>query len=113
MHEFPITQSIVKISSEEAEKHGAARVLEVRIKVGEFSGLVPDCIQSYFDIVSKGTVAEGAVLKIEKIPISIKCEDCGFESGMNLKTFNCSKCGSFKVKITGGREFYIDSMEVE
>jgi len=113
MHEYPITQSIVRISSEEAEKHKAEKVVEIRIVVGELSGLVPECIQDYFDILSKGTPVEGASLKIQKISPKIHCEECNFESDMMPRIYNCSKCGSSKVKIVGGKEFYIDSMEVE
>lgn len=113
MHELPITESIVRIAKEEAEKHNASKVKEIRIKVGELSGLIPDCIQLYFDMVSEGTIVHGAVLKIDKIPIKIRCNDCGFEEELPQRQFNCSKCQSFNVKVIGGNEYLIDSMEVE
>jgi len=113
MHEYPITQSIVRISSEEAEKHKANKVLDIKIVIGELSGLVPECIQDYFDILSKGTIVEGAALKIRKVFPKIHCEECNFDSDMKPRTYSCEKCGSTKVRISGGKEFYIDSMEVE
>ena len=113
MHEYPITQSIVRITEEELEKSKAKKVLEIKIVVGELSGLVPDCIQSYFDILSKGTKVEGAILKIDKRKVNIKCKDCGFESPMDLSRSNCSSCGSLNLKLIGGKEYYIESMEVE
>ena len=113
MHEYPITQSIVRIASEEAEKHKAKKVLEIRIVVGELSGLVPECIQDYFDILSKSTISEGAALKIQKVFPKIQCAECNYESDMKPRVYSCEKCGSNKVKIIGGKEFYIDSMEVE
>ena len=113
MHEYPITQSIVRIASEEAEKHKAKKVLEIRIVVGELSGLVPECIQDYFDILSKGTISEGAALRIQKVFPKIQCIECNHEGDMKPRVYSCEKCGSTKVKIVGGKEFYIDSMEVE
>lgn len=113
MHEYPITLSIVKIAEEELEKSKAKKVLEIRLVVGELTGLVPECIQSYFDIISKETKVFGAKLKIEKRPVNIKCNDCGFESLMDLSRNNCTSCGSSNLKLIGGREYYIESMEVE
>ena len=113
LHEFPITQSIVKISNEEAEKHGAKKITEIRLKVGELSGLMPECIQVYFDMCSKGTKAEGAVLKIEKIPICFKCNICGTECDAAERKYKCPNCGSKDIKVISGNEFLIDSMEVE
>lgn len=113
MHELSITQNIIKISSEEALKHNASKVKEIRIKVGELSGLIPSCIQYYFDIASKGTPVEGALLNIEKIPISIRCSDCNYEGNIKEKSYNCPLCESYNVKIVRGNEFLIDSMEVE
>lgn len=113
MHELPVTKSIIKISSEEAEKHNAKIVKEIRIKVGELTGLIPDSIQYYFDIISKGSKVEGALLKIEKLPIKIRCNECSKEVEAKVGTYSCSACGSMNIKIIGGNEFYIDSLEVE
>jgi len=113
MHEYPITLSIVRITEEELEKSKAKKVLEIKLVVGELTGLVPECIQSYFDIISKGTTVEGAILKIEKKSVNIKCNDCGFESLMKLSKNNCLSCGSSNLKLSGGKEYYIESMEVE
>lgn len=114
MHELPVTESIVRIAVEEAEKHNVKKINEIRIKVGELSGLVPECIQHYFDIVSEGTKVHGAKLVIFKIPITMKCLDCGFDG--ETKSFQenkCPVCGSSSMKMSGGNEFYIDSMEVD
>lgn len=113
MHELAITQNIIEISSEEAEKHNAQKVKEIRIRVGELSGLIPDCIQYYFDIASKGTRVEGAKLIIDKVSIAIRCNECGFEEELAAKSYTCSNCGSYNIKITRGKEFLIDSLEVE
>lgn len=114
MHEYPITQSIINIALEEAERNKAKKINEIRIKVGELSGCVPECIQHYFDIMSKGSIVEGAILKIEKLPIKLKCSDCGFEVPIKQVEENkCPSCLSNNTKMAGGNEFYIDSMEVE
>ena len=113
MHELAITQSILDISRKAAEEHGAKRIKRVLIKLGQYSGVVPQCIQYYFDVISKGTVAEGAVLDIQRLPVVILCHSCGQESPIDRLNVSCPLCGSTDLKLIQGREFYIESMEVE
>ena len=84
MHELSITQSIVNIAAETAAKHQVKRVNEIRIRIGEYSGIVPQCVQQYFDILSKGTAAEGAVLKMERIPITMRGGECDRQAEHSL-----------------------------
>lgn len=113
MHELAITQSILDIAQKAAEEHGAVQVKSVRIMLGEYSGVVPQCIQYYFDIVSKGTVAEGALLDIRRLPVVIHCSSCGQDSRIDRLHVACPLCGSTDLKLIQGREFYIESLEVE
>lgn len=113
MHELPVTQSIVNICLEELEKNKGKAVKEINIVEGELSDMVPESIHMYFEILTKGTKLQDAVLNIAKIPAKIQCKDCSFEGTFNKTDFFCSKCGSENISIVGGREFYIDSMEVE
>jgi len=115
MHELAITQGIIDIAVPEAEKHGAKKIISIKIKIGEFSGVVPQCIQEYFNIVSEGTLAENAKLIIEKVPVTIKCLSCGFEGEISKEKikFKCPKCESADIKLLSGKEYYVDSLEVE
>ena len=63
MHELAITQSILDISLQAAQAQHAQRIRAIRLTVGPFSGVVPECVQMYLDVLAKGTIAEGA--KIE------------------------------------------------
>lgn len=113
MHEMAVTESILRIAVEEAEKRKASKVINIKIKLGSITGLVPQCIQEYFDIVSEGSVAEKAELIFDKIPAVIKCEKCEKESKMEHFRMICPFCGDRRVKVISGKEFYIESMEIE
>lgn len=113
MHELAITQSILDIARTAAAEHGARQVKSVRIMLGEYSGVVPQCIQSYFDVISKDTIAEGAVLDIQHLPVLIHCNACGQDSRIDRLHVSCPLCGSTELKLLQGREFYIESIEVE
>ena len=113
MHELAITQSILDIARKAAQEHGVQKVREVRIKLGEYSGVVPQCVQYYFDVISKGTVAEGAVLKMERLPIIMRCHQCRWEGHVDKRNIRCPECASTSLKLLQGREFYVDSLEVD
>ena len=113
MHELAITENILRIAVQAAEEHQAKRVLEIRMKIGAYSGVVPQYIQEYFDLVSRGTVAEGAQLHIETIPATVLCRTCGRITEVERFRIKCAACGSTDVELRTGREYYVDSLEVE
>ena len=62
MHELAFTEGVIKVIKSEAEKQGFEKCLSITLTVGQYSGLVPECIQEFFPYASKGTIAENAVL---------------------------------------------------
>ncbi|MBQ2960493.1 MAG: hydrogenase maturation nickel metallochaperone HypA [Oscillospiraceae bacterium] len=113
MHELAITKSIVDLVQREAEKQGFKRALEIRLRLGEYSGIVPEYIKDFFPLVAEGTVSEKAELLFETNPAKFLCLDCGYEGGADRKNACCIKCGSSSLKMTAGREFFVDSLKVE
>ena len=113
MHELAVTEGILNIAAAEAKKHGASRILSIRLKIGEFSGVVPQLIQEYFDIVSRDSIADGAKLVVERVPATVKCARCGAENRMEGFKHLCPSCGSDDITMLTGREFFIDSLEAE
>jgi hydrogenase nickel incorporation protein HypA/HybF len=113
MHELSVTQGIMDIIEAEAKKNNVNKVLSITLKVGQLSGVMPQLIQDYFDIISEGTVAERAKLIIDRVPAALKCLDCEEESPIDRFRLRCPKCSGINVKIIAGKEFHIESMEVD
>jgi hydrogenase nickel incorporation protein HypA/HybF len=113
MHELGVTESIVNIALAKAGEAQAKKVLKINLVVGEVSGFVADCIQFYFDTLSKDTVAQGAVLHFETVPAELHCRNCSAIFRPQDTIWSCPKCGSQSVEISKGRELYIESLEVE
>ena len=113
MHELAIAEGIIETAVPAAERSGAKRILEIRLKVGALSGVFPECVRECLDELSKGTIAEGARLVIEPVPITIRCRGCGVVSQIERSQFKCPVCGSDDFEITGGREYFVDTLEVE
>lgn len=113
MHELTATQSILDIVLTEAARAGARRVTRVRVKSGQWSTFQPDCIAFYFGILSRETPAEGASIEVETLPVRYLCNACGMKYEPIDGRFACPRCAGVEGKIVGGREFYIESIEVE
>ena len=69
MHEVSLMQDTVIIATRQAREAGAQRIHRVAMKVGALSGAVPETLEFAFEIVAKGTIAEGATLDIERVPV--------------------------------------------
>ncbi len=114
MHELPVTEGLLDVVLESAERHGAKRVVAVDLVIGDLSSIVDDSVQFYFDILSKGTLAEGAELRFSRLPASATCLECGWSDTVQAPlTPWCPSCGGARLRIEGGREFTISSIEVE
>lgn len=113
MHELAITEGIVNLAVPEAEKQGARRIITINLKLGELSDIVPSCIEHYLQYAAAGTIAEGAKIAVTRIPIAIKCRECGWAGEIERHTFSCKACGSENVELTQGREYFVESLEVE
>jgi hydrogenase nickel incorporation protein HypA/HybF len=113
MHELGITENIVNITLAKADEAQASKVLKINLVIGELSGFVADCIQFYFDTLSKDTIAQGAALHFETVPAQLRCRNCSAVFNPRDTLWSCPECGSQSVEIFKGRELFIESVEVE
>jgi len=114
MHEYAVTKNLIDIAVQEASKAGASRITEIRLVVGDLSSYVDESVQMYFDIISKGTPAEGARLSFTRIPAEFVCAECGLRFERKGRSFDCPDCGGpGSLDEEKGREFYVESIEVE
>lgn len=113
MHEYAVTQSMLKIALDEAKRVDASKILEIRLVIGDLSTILDDSVQMYFDIMSEGTPAQGAKLVFKRVPAEFKCRECGEVFVKPPKGFDCPKCGGLGMPTERGREFYIESLEIE
>ncbi len=113
MHELPVTQSILKIALEHAEKTDAKRVIGLNLVIGELATMVDDSIQFYWEIIAKDTIAEKATLRFRRVRAELECLSCSEIYRPADGELACPKCGSLQVKIIAGEEFLLESIDVE
>jgi len=113
MHELSITQSIMSIALEQASAAKANRITKINVTIGELTGIVDECVQFYFDELSKGTLAAEAKLTFDRPPTRLQCRNCSRIFSPNDLCWTCPDCQSQKVEIISGRECYVSSIEVD
>ena len=100
MHEFSVMSQIVDLILFEAKKRNAEKVQHVNFDVGEYTFLGEEQLKFAFQILTKDTIAEDAVLDIFTKPGSIEC-DCGYSGAPQrpedihslAPILICPKCG--------------------
>jgi hydrogenase nickel incorporation protein HypA/HybF len=113
MHEVSIVEGLIGIIEDTAATNKISKVSQVSLRIGTMRQVVPDALEFAFEIVGKGTVAEGAAIKIEEIPTRARCRECATEFPVEDFCFVCTSCGSGDVEVIEGKELYIDSLEGE
>jgi hydrogenase nickel incorporation protein HypA/HybF len=113
MHEFSVTKSLVDLCNQEADRNEITNVYKINLKVGKFTGFSPNSIEFYFEHLKVNTKCRHASITFEEIPIRIKCSDCRKEYEIDDPVLLCPKCGSDKIELISGREFYVASIEGE
>ncbi|MBA7550032.1 Hydrogenase maturation factor HybF [subsurface metagenome] len=113
MHELSIVASLFEILEEKAKEQKAKKILSVKLKVGALSGVVPEFLETAFDIYKKDTIAAESALNIEEVPLKIRCQQCGTEIVKNDFVFICEKCDSRELKTLSGTELLLEKIEME
>ena len=114
MHEFSIAESLVRAIAGELARQdrGGLRLVKARVVVGRMRQVVPENLQMAFGILTRETSMAGAELELVSVPVLARCRGCGKESEIELPFFACGECGAGDLDVIGGKELYLDLLEV-
>jgi hydrogenase nickel incorporation protein HypA/HybF len=107
MHELALTQSIVEIVLDRAGAEGMERVTRVVVEVGTAAGVDTEALRFCFDAATHATLAQGAALAIETIPLRAVCRDCGTEFQAESLMTECPRCHAYAPRFTAGQELRV------
>lgn len=114
MHEASIAEGILKTALEAMNGQGS-KITKISVVAGVLAGVERDCLAMYFDLVAKGTAAEGAELSVTPETAKLVCGGCGAQAPFDASgpvEVTCRGCGGAN-RLTGGDALYIDSIEVD
>ncbi|MEI2387781.1 hydrogenase maturation nickel metallochaperone HypA [Breoghania sp. JC706] len=112
MHELTICDSLFRILSRERKARGFDQVRRLKLSIGRFSCLDPESLRYAFDVTSRQTFAEGALLEIEQPQGIAKCLECGAEVSVESRLSSCPQCGGYSLDPIGGDEMQLVELEV-
>jgi hydrogenase nickel incorporation protein HypA/HybF len=120
VHEISIAGAIIDSVLDSAKKHEAKKVEEIIIEVGGLTALNPDQLKFIFEIITKGTVAEGAKYDIQVVKPLISCKKCSYRGNIEffeklhffLPVMKCPDCEDTDVDIIAGRECCVKKIRI-
>lgn len=115
MHEMALVREVIGIVLDKADEAQANRVEAVYLRIGQGRDIVTGLFDGLFEHMAKGTVAEGAELVFERVPMLTRCDECGKLYRLDVhdeRSWPCPRCGSKKYRLFSGMEFSIDRIEV-
>jgi len=112
MHEMSLCEGIRGIVEDQARAHGFGTVKTLRLEIGRFAGVEKDALAFAFDVVMRGSPAEGARLEMVDLPGRAMCYDCMVEVEIDDRLAPCPRCGGGKLMPVAGDEMRIKDMEV-
>ncbi|MBY0430486.1 MAG: hydrogenase maturation nickel metallochaperone HypA [Rhodospirillales bacterium] len=113
MHEMSLTEGVIRVLEDQAATHGFTKVKTIWLEIGELSSVDPGSMAFCFEAVSRGTLAEGAVLDIIRVPGNAFCMGCGRSVALARLGEPCPECGSYLLTVTAGEEMRVKELEVE
>ncbi len=113
MHELAITQNVLELALSEAEKVKAKKISKISLVIGEMTGVVDESVKFYFEFISKDTIASGATLVFNRVPIEARCRNCHHKFVVWDLNWVCPNCGGANLEVVAGNELYLESIEVE
>jgi len=113
MHELSIAGSLFDILMDIAGKNNLKKIERVVLSVGAMRQVVPVAMETAFAAVTAGSIAEGAALEIEAVPVEMRCASCDVVFAVEHNIFVCPFCGAVKLELVCGDELIIKNIEGE
>ena len=122
MHEVAVISNIVDAILNKLEEYNVVKVESVNLIIGDLTSLGFEQLEFAYEIVTRGTILEGAKLTIEREEVQVKCHSCGyagppdnFDSDLidhTIPILACPKCGG-GVEITAGEACGVKDVEIK
>lgn len=112
MHEMSVAEGILKIAVDVMNKNDCSAIKTIGLRLGEMSVVELEALNMAFDVLTRGTPADGAELKIERVPITAECNRCGKTFRVERYNFFCPECEGVLI-LKSGRELQVAFVDVD
>lgn len=123
MHEVSVVSNLVNAAVAELEKYEVLKVNSITVVIGDMTNLGEEQMSFAYEIVTRGTILEGSKFIVEHEPISVKCDECGYEGPVKvlfdpdfdthaIPILSCPEC-SGHIQVISGQSCMIKCMDIE
>ncbi len=112
MHELAVCQALVGQLADLADQHQARAVVRAVVQIGALSGVEQTLLEHAWPFASSGTVAEGAYLQFEAVPLVVACALCGAQTPALPNRLLCGRCNSWHTRVVSGDALILASVEL-
>ncbi len=113
MHEYSVVRSILRQVEQTVGVDVCDLVREIRVNVGEFSGVDPDLLVMAFDQVMEELGISKRRLVVHSTTLRAECGTCGIEFAPVSFVFRCPQCGATETHIVCGEELILESITLQ
>jgi hydrogenase nickel incorporation protein HypA/HybF len=110
MHEFGLMSQLLEAVEAKAQELGSRPVLAINLLIGDRASIVDDSLLYYFEMLTPGTLAEGAELNVQRVPSRFYCAHCEDKYTPAGGDFCCPICGQVGIITNEGSELLIESI---
>ncbi len=111
MHELGLAAEILDIALSEAGRHQADQVAVIRLRIGVLRAVEPEHLSFLFSHLARGTLADGALLSVEDVPVRVECPSCGVSESLSA-VWTCPRCDGDGIGMKGGDSLEIVSIDI-
>jgi len=113
VHEVSLVESVLELIEDSARREGFSKVKKVVLEIGQLANVEPEAMMFCFDIVTRGSIAEGAQLEMQPTPGLAWCTACHNSVEIASRDMHCPRCGGYALQVTGGTEMRVKAVVVE
>jgi hydrogenase nickel incorporation protein HypA/HybF len=111
VHEYSIVQALLDRVAEAAHGYAEPRITEVRVRIGELSGVETSLLRKAYDAFREGTLCRDAALMIETAPARWACPRCGGDV-VSSGVLRCARCDR-PARLVEGDEILLERVAME
>ncbi len=113
MHEFSLVRSLLEqVDRIVVSNHGRTAV-EVRVELGPLSGVEPLLVKEAFTQLVAASHHRDAVLVIDEVPLTARCQSCHTEFELEGFRFLCPNCDSRETSVIRGDKFRLMDVTID